>query len=318
MVKKYRFIRFSLTALSIVCLLGSVLGTLKSFLSSVGSPKTLVIVVGNLRGGDQLWRSMQRNLLHPLNADLAVFSPPHVRSVLDDISKYLWELPDPENLEEEFDRINPSKTWRELCAMQLHVFMGVRCGPSEGKMGTAGLQFYSREKLRQKILSTGVLALYDWFIITRSDYFYLCPFTERNFNSAYIYTPATQEYRGINDRFAVVHRSKIIDFLNVTRELLNAHPSSLAAELNELGAQGNPESMLKLHLKHMRTTGQVIQHSGFTLRRSCDNTTWSQGEEGPYGYYIKYREELEFAETVCNIRWAESPQLNLQRMESCE
>ena len=78
---------------------------------------------------------------------------------------------------------------------------------------------------------------------------------------------------------------------------------------------GHKESVLKLNLKHMRTTGQFIQHPGFTLRRSCGNTTWSQGEEGPYGYYIKYREELEFAETVRNMRWDESPQPNLQRME---
>ena len=36
-----------------------------------------------------------------------------------------WELRDPENLDEEFDRINPS--------MKLHEFQGLRCGPFKVK-----------------------------------------------------------------------------------------------------------------------------------------------------------------------------------------
>ena len=284
------------------------------------STKTLVIVMGTLRGGDQVWYKMIQNLLVPQNADLALFTPPHEPNILDRYAKYNWVAADPPDLESVFNRLNPTRTWHELCEMKLHAFQGLSCGPFNGTRGASAVQLNAREMLRRKLLSCEVLKKYDWFILTRADYMYLCPFVAKFADKTTIYTPDIETYEGVNDRFAVVHKTKIIAFLNVTRAFLNSDPSVVVADLKHYSAtqewHGNPETVLHMHLKNAKLSHKAIPHVGFTLRRSCDDSSWSLGEVGPFGYYVKYPNELARAEEVCNTSWAESQHFNMQ-VDSC-
>ena len=57
--------------------------------------KTLVILIGNARGGELAWNSMYKNLLFPYNADLALcFGKSNKRCSLHQKCKYFWEVPE--------------------------------------------------------------------------------------------------------------------------------------------------------------------------------------------------------------------------------
>ena len=48
---------------------------------------------------------------------------------------------------------------------------------------------------------------YDWFIVTRADYLYLCPHKPlHTMDERYLYVPASESYRGYTDRHLVVSK----------------------------------------------------------------------------------------------------------------
>ena len=55
---------------------------------------TLVVLLGNARGGEKTWHSMYKNVLNPLNADLALlfWYSSNKSSSLYTKADYIWEI----------------------------------------------------------------------------------------------------------------------------------------------------------------------------------------------------------------------------------
>jgi len=82
------------------------------------SKKTLIIIMGTLRGGELAWQSFYKNLLEPNSADLALLVPRNTSresSSLFNRSKYVWEHDEYEDWGEAIDEvIGGDGTWRHI------------------------------------------------------------------------------------------------------------------------------------------------------------------------------------------------------------
>ena len=81
------------------------------------SNKSLVIVMGDLRGGEETWNTLYENVLDPNSADLALIvgeptkDDQYVNSTLYARSKYLWFFPEYDDWADAVDLIN-GPDWR--------------------------------------------------------------------------------------------------------------------------------------------------------------------------------------------------------------
>ena len=82
------------------------------------TPKTLVIVMGNCRGGEQAWQSLYHHVLKPHHADLAlVISEEDIPNSLFHKAKYMYKVREYNDWGDVFDMIdteeNLASDWRE-------------------------------------------------------------------------------------------------------------------------------------------------------------------------------------------------------------
>jgi hypothetical protein len=69
--------------------------------------KTLVVLLGSARGGEETWSSLYKYLLNPLSADLALLfgKSNNKTSSLYQKAKYVWEIDEYEDWWELFKKI---------------------------------------------------------------------------------------------------------------------------------------------------------------------------------------------------------------------
>jgi hypothetical protein len=105
--------------------------------------KTLVILIGNPRGGEKTWNSMYENLLVPFNADLAVcfgYKENKTESLYAK-SKYIWEIPEYDEWADYYDEnFGEDGYWKETFSKgHNHGFSGLY-----GSMGSSAITFAFR------------------------------------------------------------------------------------------------------------------------------------------------------------------------------
>ena len=84
--------------------------------------KTLVILIGNARGGEETWQSMYKYLLDPFSADLALLfgKTNNKSSSLYKKAKYLWEIEEYSNWRKYYEN-NAEGNWNNFFNFfQLH------------------------------------------------------------------------------------------------------------------------------------------------------------------------------------------------------
>ena len=94
-----------------------------------------------------------------------------------------------------------------------------------------------------------VLDRYDRFVITRSDFVWLCPHPPLSvLDRGAIWFPNGEHYGGLNDRHLVVSRADVVNCLNVIEDIL-LHPIQLYEEMKHLSTDpGTTEQFLAHHL----------------------------------------------------------------------
>ncbi|CAF1289270.1 unnamed protein product [Adineta steineri] len=117
--------------------------------------RILVITIGQIRGGEIAWKSLQKFLLQPFNAHLAIYvSNWQTRTLLHDMAHYIWTVPEYTDWGAVFEMI--AKTchvnsnigkWRKYCKIPGQFMGGVaNCSHS----GSAGILFAFRWLVQQK------------------------------------------------------------------------------------------------------------------------------------------------------------------------
>lgn len=251
-----------------------------------------------MRGGILAWRSLMKHVIHPHNADIAYIGPPivdHEAKKLLSKAKFLWIVPDYDDWGDALDLIQ-NNTWRYLCDEKHSNFLGfVKSCPRN----SAGVLLAYRYFTANNIVKHNLVNTYDWFIFTRTDYFYLCPpfHPMRIYSNSSIYIPSGEEYGGYTDRIALMPSNSVLKTLNVTVDIVT-NPYEW-----ENFSHYNIESALKHYYDKVNISVIQYAHTGFTVRRVADPTSWSGGVHhqvmAKFNLTVKYPGELATAETEC-------------------
>jgi hypothetical protein len=273
--------------------------------------RILYIVIGQARGGDIAWKSLKKHFLDPYKAHLATFftnSSPF--TVLQKHSQFTWSVTELGDWGEIFDQAsrvcNNEKDlhkYHKLCGIpgQWAGFVGA-C-PTKGS-SSFGLLLAFRWLVSQKVLSLNLQNQYDYFVLSRSDFLYLCNhFDVTNLKDDYIYVPSGENYGGWTDRHVVASTKMFLRAINITQDLVcnsdhwyNTITSSGSTDINL-------ETTLKIYWDKMNIPVMPFDRSFFTVKKPEDPTRWSHGAEDTqlklYNLLVKYLDEKKGAVERC-------------------
>jgi hypothetical protein len=262
------------------------------------------VVLGQIRAAELTAEAFERNLLEPLDADLALcVRAGEEPSPLYDRAKHLWLLEESGDWAEMFDRFDPTGAWRDLLPISNQMLGGVE-DSEYPQIGSSGILFYYREFLRRSIERDGVLGSYDWLILTRSDFLWPSRHPDlRLLSDKHVYALDGEEYGGICDRHLIVPARYFEPFLRVADPVFT-EPHSLRRRIEKVAAREewflvNTERHLALRLRELglwRKT-RFLPYIPYTVRAEGGPTNWSTGEfDRELGYCIKYPPERERSE----------------------
>ena len=178
-------------------------------------------------------------------------------------ARYAWMAPDPDDYGQLFDAAQAelcaergvsAPPWRDLLA-----YGGTWAGrihSAHAHPSASAVLIYCRWLLLRNLQREGLLEKYDRFIITRSDFQWLCPHPPLSVLSAEnISVPSDHHWSGINDRHMVVRAADVEPCLDLLEEML-LRPAELAQAMRER-SEWNDEQLLALQLRRRGLAGRV-------------------------------------------------------------
>jgi hypothetical protein len=298
------------------------------------SNRTLVIMLGSLRGGETAWKSMFRHVLDVNMADLALLigegqssandnsninnnnyysknastniinkdETTTTTTVLHTRAKFIWTIPEYDDWADAMEDI-PDKPddWRDRLFGQIDPSANnILLGAAYNISGSGALVFMFRFYLSQKLQQHNLLSSYDRFVITRSDHFYLCAHDLSQFSNEFLWVPTGSDHNGICDRHFIASNETILKALDILPPLVQ-NPESYQEQLTS--SDYNTERFLLLRWEQ-EGLGQLIQRfdrNMFIVATEADTTRW-QGKERyikRFNAYLKYTEEFEQSKLTC-------------------
>ena len=271
--------------------------------------RTLVIVMGSIRGGETAWQTLYENVLDTNQADLALVvgeTTPAAKqaSSLFQRAKYVYEFPEYNDWGDAVDLMvgnNTSMTpWRQDLVQHHDPKWGL-WGGIQGAPGSGAVIFAIRYFVKQFLVQERLLERYDRFVLTRSDHYYGCPHDLTVLDPQYMWVPVGEDYlRGITDRHLVANQAQIMAALSIFDPLVR-HPDKYASK--SFASSVNPELLIKMRWQQeglwewVRRFPRVM----FTCAVVGDSTRWTQhgNQSTPEGVFLKYPYEYEETRCVC-------------------
>lgn len=263
--------------------------------------KTLVIIIGNPRGGEKTWNSMYKNLLSPYNADLALCfgyredkSPSLYR-----VAKYVWELPEYlewaeyyiENLGDDtyIDGNLIQPYWKKSFCLGWHTgFSGIYQTNGSSAITLAFRHYLLKNKKE-------IICSYDRIILTRSDLFYIKehPILPND----HFWIPVGQHYGGITDRHHIFPSSDIDDIFGIVENYVNT--GDLLEDYKDNPDLLNIESCYLKYFNRIGYSKKIKEFLpiNFTVKTEQDTTRWCGGDNTLVPYhddlYLKYKTDYD-------------------------
>ncbi|MEN9343797.1 MAG: hypothetical protein RLZZ453_584 [Chlamydiota bacterium] len=269
-------------------------------------PRTLVVILGQLRADALCYQNVKENLIDVLDADLAVCtgtsSANYENSLFYQAAKYRFVHVDPvgdfsPTLDEVCHLIAeehqlPPTSWRHFLPFGNHILGGV-----QGCIGSGAIVLFRKWFLLKNLISQNLLEEYDFFVITRSDLIYLLSHpTIDCFDPEHIYLPSGEHYGGLPDRHAVVPKKFILSFLDILGQMILQEQKYY--EAIRLKNNINPESLLLVHCRFQHLLEKIcyFPYMMYLVRGANDVTNFSTGVfSNEHGYFIKIPSEYEQA-----------------------
>jgi hypothetical protein len=157
---------------------------------------TLVILLGNLRGGEVAWQSIYRHLLDVNNADLALMIGETNKSTRTQSpfqrASYIWEFKEYADWADAVDEIN-GPSWRtDLKAFaKTGTFGGIG-----NYTGSGAIIFMARFWLSKILVEQNLTQKYDRFVLTRADLVYKCDHNISELDPRYLWVVNGENYGG--------------------------------------------------------------------------------------------------------------------------
>jgi hypothetical protein len=273
-----------------------------SFVGTPDPPKTLVILIGNLRGGEKAWQTLYENLLDVNEADLALLigetRESYQNATLFERAKYVWPIDEFDDWADAIDQINGTEWRQRLLPFLTDQSDGILGGVQDFK-GSGAIIFMMRYFLSQHLQTTGLLKAYDRFVITRADHYYRCRHDLSLLSNHFIWLPRGEDWNGITDRHIVVPRQHVLAALDILPPVIQ-HPQQYSRLLRE----GNPEQLIRQRWKEGGLLPYVrrFDRMMFTCGETGDTSRWRQlGGEVEEGVRLKYEKEYKATYDTCGI-----------------
>lgn len=271
--------------------------------------RVLVTVLGQVRGHQLTWANFKANVLDTLGADLAVcigtdqrFDPANPFYAN---ARHRWSIAEFSDYAEGFEQarvaLGGDGDWRALLAVRNQWLGGIR--GENAHPGSGSIQIFFRWFLLHNILKDGLLAHYDRFVITRSDFFYYCPHPPIDLlDRDALWIPDGEDYGGLTDRHLVVSADDLAASLGLIEDIVR-RPRELMAEMAGRG-DWNIERYMRLHFEKRGLAPRVrrFPYVMFAVRAQTDGSSWSWGQFDPEaGMIVKYKSELEQANAYKDV-----------------
>lgn len=265
---------------------------------SEGFDKTLVILIGNARGGEQTWGTMYKNLLEPYKADLAVcFSQVEKKSSsLYQVAKFIWEIPEYNNWREYYD-FNFNSKWDTFLDRHKNEYATLMGGIDDCK-GSGAIIFAFRHFLQKNKLD--LINQYDRIILTRSDFYYIDKHPILPLGK--LYAIEGERYGGVSDRHFIFDSYMSKDVLGILDFLCDESNFEMLNQIKENTV--NPEMALLLFFKHNTIIQKLefCKRVQFTVATDGDLTRWKKSSYFIPGFKdIKYKYIPEYEVALKNL-----------------
>jgi hypothetical protein len=279
--------------------------------------KVLVCLLASTRAHQLTFPSFKRQVLDELNGDLALalaidekydYANPFWQR-----AKYRWTAPDFSDVGEGFDLAQgwlcqqhnvPAPDWRSMLQIKGNWQGGIRS--PDPQPSRASIQIFCRWLLLHRLQQDEVLDRYDRFVITRSDFVWLCPHPPLSIlDGDSIWTPDGEQYGGVNDRHLVVSRADLLNCLNVIEDIL-LQPLELYEQM-KYQPTWNSEQFLahRLQRKGLLHKVKLFPYVMYLARSVRDEPLPYHESPGYYepavGHFIKYEKEFRSARAYATI-----------------
>jgi hypothetical protein len=271
--------------------------------------KVLVSLLAKTRAHELTFPSFKRRVLDELNADLALaltidenydYSNPFWQH-----AKYRWTAPDFDDYGDGFDfaqgwlcklRGVPPADWRSM--LRIKGSWQGRIQSPDPQPSASSILLFCRWLLLHGLQQDDVLSRYDRFVLTRSDFIWLCPHPPLSvLDRGAIWLPDGEHFGGLTDRHLVVSRADVVNCLNVIEDVL-LDPIQLYEEMRHQQTW-NIEQFLAHHFRRKGLLHKVklFPYVMYSARSVRDNEmTWSRGNYEPtVGHFVKYENEFRLA-----------------------
>lgn len=280
----------------------------KHFSSNRGSNRTLVILIGGLRGGEQTWESLYHNVLDVNHADLALAvgytEEKEKFSSLYHRAKYTWEFPEYTDWTDALDLItNNDTSWHPL--LEYHGETNGLFGGCGALPGSGAIIFWIRWFLANKIRSLSLTKRYDRFVVTRSDHYYLCAHDLAQLSVDDVWLPRGQNYGGYTDRHVIAPANKILGVLNILPPILQNYRTYMQWRRIDYRSTINPELLIKLRWTEEGIHPKRFDRVMFTCAVSTDTSRWASANTEnavEEGVHLKYEGEYTASYCTCLSR----------------
>jgi hypothetical protein len=262
--------------------------------------RTLVVTLGQLRAHQLTWTNFKTNVLDQLDADLAVCVPDDAAFDASNPfhagAQHRWLVPDAADYADIFDAIQRAlgsrEDWRVLCDVPGH-WMGrvLQSGQRAAGAVELALRWFMLENIRSGRLDER----YERFVVTRSDYYWLCPHPPLAcLDPAHVWIPDGEDFGGLCTRHMVVSRDKLVQATNLIADLL-LEPRQMRDRMLARPGEWNMERVVAFHLLRNGLLSAVrrFPYVMCLVRTPNDPSTTTLGEYvAELDMLVKYRTEL--------------------------
>jgi hypothetical protein len=267
--------------------------------------RVLVVIIAETRAHEFTYQLFKKNVLDALQADLALCVAKNewedTNNPFYQQAKFVWTYDEPKDWGSALDAAqiidHCQGDWRRLLKLDGILMGGVHDEQGRTK-GSGSILLFFRWLLKHQLMSSGVLDMYDRFIVTRSDYIYLTPhYPIHRMDPGMIWIPDGEDYdgedyRGYTDRHIVASRQDVLNVLSVADPIL-CSPEALYEEMHRK-KQWNLERYIRFAFNRLGLEHRVrrFPYTMYTVRSGDGRTSWSSGTfSKELGYHIKYRDE---------------------------
>lgn len=258
----------------------------------------LTVILGETRSHELTWNNFKTNVLDELGSDLAlcVGESPTSDPFFEN-AKYVWTYPEqPRTYDGWVDAFTKevcggNDDWKILTHLRDQLFGGL----CETHKGSGGILLFFRWLLRKNLIENGLIDKYDYFIVTRSDYYWDSPHTRIFFDDPdSIFLPEGESYGGISDRHTVIPKKYILKALDVCYRISECPGRTFDAMRPH--REWNLEKYLKFHFVCEEIFDHVkwFPRNAYAVRSETAHTRWAQGTFEPeVNMIVKYPSEYE-------------------------